>query len=50
MTAAMTPRRPRTAHTRDRILNRVQRALLGGIMSLSVAILDRRIRKALQRR
>jgi hypothetical protein len=45
MTAAMTPRRPRAAHMRDRILSPVQRALLAGIMSLSVAILDRRMRK-----
>jgi hypothetical protein len=33
----------------QRTLGRVQRALLGGIVSLSVAMLDRRLRKALQR-
>jgi hypothetical protein len=34
----------------SRILARVQRAVLGALMTLTVAILERRIRTALKRR
>jgi hypothetical protein len=44
------PRISFVARISNRVLSPVQRALLGGLMSLSVAILDRRMRKLLQRR
>jgi hypothetical protein len=41
--------RPERGGFPARIAGAVQRAILGGLMSLAVAVLERRIRKALRR-
>jgi hypothetical protein len=42
------PGRPRSL--RDRVVGRVERALLGVAMSLAAAVLERRLRKSFARR